>query len=74
MNNLPAVVERPEVAGSEPQAPAVVDMDYRIVAARPYSGPVHLPRSVVVPAGLLALAIVGAPVAVYALLVWSTHP
>ncbi len=77
MSNLRAVVERPELAVSAPQAPAVIDAEYREVG-HSYEGgctPLAMPRrSVVVPAGLAALAIFAAPVAVYAVLVWSSRP
>ena len=61
-SNLPAVLARDELAVREPKASAVLDVDYREVAfARSYVGPVDRPRSVVLPAALVSLAICGAP-------------
>ena len=72
-SNLPAVLERDELALPEPKAAAVLDVDYREIAfARSYGGPADRPRSVVLLAGLVAFAICGAPFLVFVLaeVVW----
>ena len=71
MSDLPAVLEHREVAN---KVPAVIDAQYREV--RVYRPPplVHRSRSVVLPAGLVSLVILGASLAVYAALAWSARP
>lgn len=65
MSDLPAVIER-----SLP--PTVIEVECREV--RLYRGPVQLSRSVILPAGLLALAIFAVPLGTYAALIWGSGP
>jgi hypothetical protein len=67
-NDLPAVLERPDLAVPEPASQVVVGAKWRTIRARPYGGPVDRPRSVVMPAGLVALAICVAPGLLFLLL------
>ena len=55
------VMPQPETAVHQPASEVVVDGRWRIIRARRYGGPVDIPRSVVLPAALVTLAICGGP-------------
>ena len=67
MSDLATVLEPCELAN---QVPGVIDAQYREISV--YSPSVHRSRSVLLPAGLLSLAICAAPVAIYAAIVWGS--
>lgn len=56
-----AVRPLPEVTAEGLVPQIVLDGRWRIIRERPYQGPHDRPRSVVLPAALLSLAICGAP-------------